>query len=317
MTCGVTPRCTRALLALGTVLPGVVLASCSGDSPTSTSPRESFELAGVSYSAEVSLLGPSAERIQGVRYAVTLTNLNDDPVRVPVLGCTVLLRVRAPDGRVVWGEDRGDWECFQEPYEVELGPGESRAIESERDTWSILGDSLPHGPYGLTVVLQLPDRTLELEAGSGDLTSGLEDVAHEIATVVKGDPAELRTTVTVTNVGDRVVRLEYGCGAVRLLAFRSADRSGRPAWDSYKRFGDDFVCPAYLAFHLLESGESFVAPEFRYVVPVGEVLGDSLPEGRYFFRVDFRVNFRTTQLPAGEAVLERSGRRDTSKGEGS
>ncbi|HET6341224.1 MAG TPA: hypothetical protein VFG78_03480, partial [Gemmatimonadota bacterium] len=227
------------------------------------------------------------------------------PVRVPVLGCTVLLRVRAPDGRVVWGEDRGDWECFQEPYEVDVGPGESRSIEGQRDTWSILGDSLPEGPYGFTVLLQLPDRTLELEAGSGELTSGLEDVAHEIATVVEGDPAQLRTTVTVTNIGESTVRLEYGCGTVRLLAFRSADRSGRPAWDSFKRFGDDFACPAYLAFHLLEPGESFVAGEFRYVVPVREVLGDSLPEGRYFFGVDFRVNFRTARFPAGEATLAR------------
>lgn len=116
------------------------------------------------------------------------------------------------------------------------------------------------------------------------------DLAHQVATVVEGSPAELEAVVTVINVGEQALRLEYGCGAVRLLVFRSADRSGRPAWDSDHRvdaFGNGFACPAYLATHVLEPGESFSAPEFRYAVPVREVLGDSLPKGATFLGSTF------------------------------
>jgi hypothetical protein len=59
----------------------------------------------------------------------------------------------------------------------------------------------------------------------------------------------------------------------------------------------------------IEPGDSALAVQrFQLEPTIREVLGDSLPEGRYFFTVAFEItrpHFRTPELPSGSAVLTR------------
>jgi hypothetical protein len=103
--------------------------------------------------------------------------------------------------------------------------------------------------------------------------------------------------------------LEYGACATRVLAYRTAARDAIPVWDSNKRRGWDFgqpvVCLLYLVATTLPPGASLSPGEFTLGVPLMDVLGDSLPDGHYYFTasVGFSNRAAITDIPAGEAEL--------------
>ena len=119
---------------------------------------------------------------------------------------------------------------------------------------------------------------------------------------------QLRPSVSFTNTNAKAVRLEYGACAITLLAYRDASRTGSPAWDSSRRKAQDgigYACPAYLATGRIEPGQTASPLEFSPTFRVAEMLGDSLPAARYYFKARIGLNWRNIEIPAGDAVVAR------------
>ena len=147
-----------------------------------------------------------------------------------------------------------------------------------------------------------------LPVGDAEPSIGVEGLTYRVETsVVDIAPSKLQVIVTVTNTSDKVVRIEYGACSVWLLAYNTPDRSGVPAWDEQQRPNPDpktgayWACPAYLAIAELEPGESFTPEEFHREVPIPDIMGDSLPDGRYYFSARVELNDTATDLVAGDA----------------
>lgn len=119
----------------------------------------------------------------------------------------------------------------------------------------------------------------------------------------------LRTTVTLVNRAESPTYLEYGACATRVLAYRTTASGASPVWDSNKRrlwdSGQPLVCLLYLAATTVAPGATLAAPEFSLEVPLIDVLGDSLPDGHYYFKASIGFSNRAaiTDLPAGDAEL--------------
>jgi hypothetical protein len=126
--------------------------------------------------------------------------------------------------------------------------------------------------------------------------------------VIDATPDTLRTTVRVTNASNRPLRVEHGACALRLRAYRTAARAGRPVWASewHRKPGwEYFDCEMILYIPELAPGDSFPRERFMLQLPVPEFLGDSLREGRYYFTATIDLKSDTTRLVAGDARLER------------
>ena len=112
----------------------------------------------------------------------------------------------------------------------------------------------------------------------------------------------------ITNAGTQTIRLEFGACALQLLAYRNPDRTGTPVWNSDRRKvwnqGFSWACPLYLAVRDLAPGATLEPGEFSLAVPLIEVLGDSLPDGRYWFSAQIRTNLSAAaRVDAGVADL--------------
>jgi hypothetical protein len=100
------------------------------------------------------------------------------------------------------------------------------------------------------------------------------------------------TRAVIRNDGPLAAALEYGVCNVTLLAHRTADRSGPPAWRSDRArpwegtYGRG--CPQPLIMAQLAPGDS-VFREFEERTRLVELLGDSLPDGRYWFTAQVRL----------------------------
>ncbi len=264
---------------------------------------------GIAYQAEVRLSRTPGAEVGPVllQPTVTLSNSGAQPVTVQLDGCTVRLRVfREEPGAAppVWDwERRRGIQCMQDPYTVTLAPGQSREIQDSFDAQVVLGDSLPPGHYFFTISFQRSAGAIELPAGDASLDFGVEGLSYHAETQLTDTaPRQLRTEVTVTNTSNRRVRIEYGHCALSIRAYRTPERSGKPAWDE-RRLGRP--CPLYLAGNTLRPGESISPSQFRSSIPVPEILGDSLPEGRYYFSANLELNGQMAAIPAGEGELRR------------
>ncbi|MBA2244306.1 MAG: hypothetical protein H0W11_05085 [Gemmatimonadetes bacterium] len=264
---------------------------------------------GIAYQAEVKLSPEPGADVGPVllRPTVMLRNPGTQPVAVQLDGCTVRLRVfRDVPGSAppVWDwERRRGIQCMQDPYPVTLAPGQAREIQDAFDAHVVLGDSLPPGHYYFTISFQRSAGAIELPAGDATLDFGVQGLSYRAETQVTGTaPRQLRTEVTVTNTSSQRVRLEYGHCALSIRAYRTPERSGRPAWDE-RLLGRP--CPAYLAGSTLRPGESVSPSQFRSSIPVREILGDSLPEGGYYFSASLALNWQMATMPAGEGELRR------------
>ena len=114
--------------------------------------------------------------------------------------------------------------------------------------------------------------------------------------VVPGPSAALRGTVTVTNTTDHAISFQAGGCPVLLQVFGSPDRAGAPAWDQ----ATNTYCTAVLQNVILQPG---AAHQFVAQAPVSEVLGATLPNGRYYVGATIRLDSHQQQVPAGDVEL--------------
>jgi hypothetical protein len=111
----------------------------------------------------------------------------------------------------------------------------------------------------------------------------------------------LRAVVTVTNVENGGIRIYIGGCPVQLQAFDREEAEGTPAWDSFQ--SSDRSCPVRETFRYLDPREDYwIALELT----PASVLGDSLPDGRYYFNAVVRPNGIRMDLPAGDLYLARA-----------
>lgn len=178
---------------------------------------------------------------------------------------------------------------------------------------TLLGDSLAPGPYRFTVLLHTIRDSVEVDAGSVFVTAdprplvrAPRGLTYRVRSVGGGkDRAHVRLAIQLINRTDRRVRLEYGACPLQLLVHKNADRARPAAWNSAKQLDETAqlpVCPLYLKLSELGPGETH-RPEFRAAFSVAGILGDSLPEGKYYFTAQLVVGGDTVDFPAGSGTL--------------
>jgi hypothetical protein len=140
----------------------------------------------------------------------------------------------------------------------------------------------------------------------GQNASPIDSVTFAATTTVSG--GQIRPSVSFTNTSAKPVPVEFGGCVVSLLVFRTADRSGTPAWDSNRRRGPNGltnVCLTYLVMTTLAPGQTGSPKEYNPTFAVADMLGDSLPEAHYYFKVRASLSSRAVELVAGDADVKR------------
>jgi hypothetical protein len=174
---------------------------------------------------------------------------------------------------------------------------------------------MTHPPFVRPALAVLVPLAAALAAGCDDGVYGVEPPARiEDPPAQSGQPgvaagplqfraaarlgaAGVEARAVVRNAGTAPETLEFGVCNVTLLAHRTADRAGPPAWTSTAArpwegtFGRGCPLPLYSA--RLAPGDTLAEP-FGYSTPLIELLGDSLPDGRYWFTA--RVHLVTPRL---------------------
>lgn len=130
------------------------------------------------------------------------------------------------------------------------------------------------------------------------------------ASVESAEPFRVLATISATNVSRTSRLIEYGHCAARLLAYKDTARSGSPVWDQRRVVanpdtGNAFVCLLYLRRVQLAPNQTFEPDEFKTVAEGRDILGDSLPEGRYYLTVLLEVNWDTLKIAAGDVLVTR------------
>lgn len=131
-------------------------------------------------------------------------------------------------------------------------------------------------------------------AGSSVVEDGVRYTAD--TRVLESFPVQIHTTVTLRNEagGTRTVELGSGC-PVLLRAYRSEAR-GAPAWDQ----GRGLACT--LQIQQVELAPADTAQRTTRT-DAREILGDSLPDGRYWLDAYVRVVSGEVVVPAGAVEL--------------
>lgn len=125
--------------------------------------------------------------------------------------------------------------------------------------------------------------------------------------------SHLRVTVVALNHGDSTVQFEGGMGCTSDVALYRAGRPDTaPAWswnawqpDTLPASGGERICSTTL--ELWRVPPATTVELARREVPIGAILGDSLPPGRYRVEVMVRelgLIAPGTPLDAGEIELE-------------
>lgn len=131
--------------------------------------------------------------------------------------------------------------------------------------------------------------------GSAAVVQG--DVGYRAETaVMESFPVQLRTTVTMGNRGRGKTQLRLGSGCpVQLRVYRDEARS-RLAWDQ----GRVIACTKEIQIVELAPGDS---AQRSAGTNAHEILGDSLPDGRYWLGAYVQVVGAPLVVPAGAVDL--------------
>jgi hypothetical protein len=127
-----------------------------------------------------------------------------------------------------------------------------------------------------------------------------EGLSYRAETVSLQAPArsyETTATLTNTTTSRRTVTFPDGC-VVLVRAYRNAARAGAPAWDQARTV----ACTQALVEVAVAPGET-VSRNTRFEPRA--VLGDSLPEGRYYLSAYLRPMNTVVEVAAGEVDLQR------------
>ena len=115
--------------------------------------------------------------------------------------------------------------------------------------------------------------------------------------IAESFPVQLYVTVTATNPSGNAVELGFPDGCiVTLRAYDNAELTGEPAWDQARAV----VCTHAIEERTVPGGGAL---ELRGASDARDVLGDSLPDGRYYLTAVLRPNGETVEVPAGSADL--------------
>jgi hypothetical protein len=128
----------------------------------------------------------------------------------------------------------------------------------------------------------------------------VDGLTYRAETHVMADrPTQLHVQATVTNTATSERRVEFPDGCVVLLrAYRNAERSGAPSWDQRNAV----ACTMAIQVARIAPGRS---ESFETTASAPEILGDSLPAGRYYFTAYFRPAGQEVEVLAGDANLQR------------
>lgn len=132
--------------------------------------------------------------------------------------------------------------------------------------------------------------------GTPDRNRTIGDIELSAETMVmESFPVQLRTVVTARNTSPDPVRITFPDGCVVIIrAYRDAARSGQPVWEQAS------ACTMALVPVDFAPGET---KTFTNGTDAREILGDSLPDGRYWLSAFIRPDSERIDVPAGAADL--------------
>lgn len=116
--------------------------------------------------------------------------------------------------------------------------------------------------------------------------------------IMESFPVQLAASVTARNTSDTAIVLNfpYPCVA-HLQAHTDSTLAGEPAWSQERFMG----CIAAIFDDTIAGGDTA-----RYAAPrtdAAEILGDSLPDGRYWLSIALNPDGERVVVPAGSADL--------------
>lgn len=261
-----------------------------------------------------------------LRAEASVTNTTPRPIHIEYGACALRIRgYRNPErtGRPAFDSDRRApyeetfaYGCPAYGAQATIQPGQTFSpgeFRNQLPVIELLGDSLPNAQYHLAASLEINGvRTPEFPAGEVRLEANrpplpesriVRFATHRANTrVLPGGRVRAEVMVTLTHAGGSLQRFSRDC-AVTLYVYRTrerrdaAPRSGAPDWQGPRR-----RCGPELQEFSMRRGESrTLAAE----TTVQEILGDSLPPGRYYFAVAVQGEGTRFLISAGEANLSR------------
>ena len=251
--------------------------------------------------------------------SATLRNTSSTARAVQLRDCPMWLSVHAGgswfghEGRPLeWDQLESGRPCGLQPTTISLSPGQNFTMSTSIFAHELLAAKVPPNSRSyFHAHLRFDTADVVVQADSAVISYPTADLAASATSsiVTRDTTRSLRTSVTLTNGGELPSYIEFGACTVRVLAYRTTERDAAPVWDSDKRrdwsFGQPLICLLYLAATTIPPGSPFSPPEFTLDVPLMDVLGDSLPDGHYYFRasVGFSNRAAMTDIPAGDAEI--------------
>ena len=117
---------------------------------------------------------------------------------------------------------------------------------------------------------------------------GLQQLSFEgKSTISPTPPTDVKTVVTVRNIGDNTTRINTNICGQPIRAFTTPERDGTPAWQSFD--------PAVMICAAIASGVT-LAPGDYYDFRLSGTIPSSLPSGVYYLA----VNINGKLVPAGQ-----------------
>lgn len=115
--------------------------------------------------------------------------------------------------------------------------------------------------------------------------------------IAESFPVQLYVTATAMNPAGNAAELVFPDGCIiTLRAYDNEERSGQAAWDQARML----VCSQAIEERTVPGGGAL---ELRGASDARDVLGDSLPDGRYWLSAVLRPNGVVVEVPAGSADL--------------
>jgi hypothetical protein len=145
-----------------------------------------------------------------------------------------------------------------------------------------------------------PSPSRDSAGGPGARSYSAEGLTYRAETaVLESFPVQLATTVKVQNTTRQPITLTFPDGCpVLLRAYRTSDRVGAPAWDQAR----ETICTMAIQEFEIKAGDTL---ELHRRASAAEILGDSLPNGRYWLTAVVRRMGGPIELAAGEVELAR------------
>ena len=152
-----------------------------------------------------------------------------------------------------------------------------------------------HGVLTICIIMgcaQPPDPALSGTPAAAVVRDGVE--YHAETLIMESFPVQLRTNVSIrATSGARTLELPGGC-PVQLAVYRDEARR-ELVWDQQR--------VAVCTMQLMQLQVTSTGQQLSGGAGAGEILGDSLPDGRYWLEAVLHPNNDVVRIPAGVADL--------------